>query len=448
MTDRPVDLDMLNDLIAKARRKGADAADALAVDAVSLSVAWRLGNLEQLTRSEGSDIGLRVLIGHRHAIVSSSERTPAALEELAERAVAMARTIPEDPFCGLAGPDQLVQELPDLDICDSTEPTAEGLIALARTTENAGRAVPGITNSQGATAAWSTHAVALAGSNGLAARYATSHASLSVSLLAGDNCQGMERDYDHTSAVHLADLRAAEEVGRSAASRTLQRLGARKVETRSVPVVYDPREACSLVSHFLSAINGASVARGTTFLKESLHQPVFARGVAIVDDPLRRRGLRSKPCDAEGLPTRRRMLVEDGVLQSWLLDLRAARQLGLESTGHASRGTTGPPAPAPTNAYLAPGSPEPARLIADIRQGLYVTELFGTGVNIVTGDYSCGATGFWIEGGRISYPVHEVTVAGNLKDMFRTLAIASDLEFRYGIDSPTVRIERMTVAGR
>ncbi len=448
MTDIRLNLDLLNDLITRARRKGADAADVLLINAVSLSVAWRLGTLERLERAEGSDIGLRVLIGHRQAIVSSSDCTLPALEDLAERAVAMARTVPEDPFCGLAESVRLVQTLPDLDILDTVEPSAEGLIAMARTAEESGRAVPGITNSQGATAGWSRRAVALIGSNKLAVHYTGSHASLSVSLLAGDDSQGMERDYDYTYAVHGAELRPAEAVGRTAAARALKRLGARKVETQVVPVVYEPREACSLVSHFLSAINGSNVACGTTFLKESLHQPVFSAGVTIVDDPLRRRGLRSKPCDDEGLPTKRQVLVADGVLQSWLLDLRSARQLGLESTGHASRSTSGPPAPAPTNAYLGPSSLEPAALIADIRQGLYVTELFSIGVNGVTGDYSCGAAGFWIENGQIGYPVHEVTVAGNLKDMFRTMSVANDLEFRDGIDSPTIRIEGMTVAGR
>ncbi len=441
-------LNLLNDLVTRAKNKGADEADVLLVNAVSLTVSWRLGTLERLERAEGSDIGLRVLIGHRQAMVASSDCTSPSLDDLAERAVAMARTVPEDSFCGLAEPAFLVRELPDIDILDTVEPSAEVLMTMARTAEESGRAVPGITNSQGATAAWSRRAMTLVGSNTLAIHYAGSHASLSVALLAGDEAKGMERDYDYTYAVHSTGLRAAEEVGRGAAARALKRLGARKVETQVVPVVYEPREASSLVSHFLSAINGVSVTCGTTFLKDSLHQPVFASGVTIVDDPLRQRGLRSKPCDDEGLPTQRRVLVADGILQSWLLDLRSARQLGLKSTGHASRNTSGPPVPAPTNAYLCPGSLEPAALISDIQQGLYVTELFGIGVNGVTGDYSCGAAGFWIEEGKISYPVHEVTVAGNLKKMFRTLSIANDLDFRDGIDSPTVRIEGMTVAGR
>ncbi len=442
-------INLLNDLLTRAKKMGADEADVLLVNAVSLTVSWRLGTLERLERAEGSDIGLRVLIGNRQAIVASSDSTSPSLDDLAERAVAMARTVPEDPFCGLAEPPLLVREpLPDLDILDTVEPSAEGLITMARTAEESGRAVHGITNSQGATAAWSRRAMTLVGSNKLAIHYAGSHASLSVALLAGDEEKGMERDYDYTYAVHSTGLRSAEDVGRTAAARALKRLGARKVETQVVPVVYEPREACSLVSHFLSAINGVSVTCGTTFLKDSLHQPVFAAGVTIVDDPLRQRGLRSKPCDDEGLPTKRCVLVADGVLQSWLLDLRSARQLGLRSTGHASRNTAGPPVPAPTNAYLCPGSLEPAALISDIQQGLYVTELFGIGVNGVTGDYSCGAAGFWIEEGKISYPVHEVTVAGNLKKMFKTLSIANDIEFRDGIDSPTVRIEGMTVAGR
>lgn len=447
MTDTDADLNLLADVIAKARRKGADAADALSVDSTSISLAWRLGALEKLERAESGDIGLRVFLGRRQAIVSSSERTPAALDELVERAVSMARAVPEDPYCGLADAAELATEMPDLDICDREEPTAERLVAMARAAEDSARAVPGITNSEGADVGWGRSRVALAASNGFAYGYVSSGVSLSVSVLAGDAAGGMERDTDYASAVHLADLRSPEEVGHSAATRTVLRLGARKVATRPVPVVFARRTARSLLGHFLSAINGATVARGTTFLKDRMGEAIFAPGITVVDDPLRRRGLRSKPCDGEGIATRPLTLVQDGVLRTWLLDLRSARQLGLKTTGRAARGTSSPPSPSPTNVYIGAGAVTAADLIADIKEGFYVTELSGFGVSMVTGDYSRGAAGFWIENGVFTYPVHEVTIAGNLKDIFRQVTAADDLEFRYGVDSPTLRVEGMTVAG-
>ncbi|MEO5374134.1 MAG: TldD/PmbA family protein [Alphaproteobacteria bacterium] len=447
MTDNGTNLSLLSDLVAKAQRRGADAADALLVNSASLSIAYRLGALEKLERSESGDIGLRVFIGRRQAIVSSSQRDAAALDDLVERAVAMARTVPEDPFCGLADPDQLTTALPALDICDPAEPSADTLIDMVRTTEGAARAVPGITNSEGAEAGWGRTTVVLAASNGFAHSYDMSGVSLSVTVLAGDDASGKERDYDYSSAVYLADLRSPTDVGTTAGTRAVLRLGGRKVPTQSVPVVFARRAAGGLVSHLLGAINGASVARGTSFLKDRLEQRVFAPGITIIEDPHRHRGLRSKPCDGEGLPNRSRRLIDDGVLTTWLLDLRSARQLGLPPTGHASRGTSGPPSPSATNVYLDKGKISATTLISDIRQGLYVTELSGMGVNGITGDYSRGATGLWIENGKFVYPVNEITIAGNLKDMFLNLTAADDLEFRYGVDSPTLRVEGMTVAG-
>ncbi len=441
-------LELLSGLVGRARRAGADAADAVLVDSVSLSVGWRLGQLERLERSEGGDIGLRVLIGRRQAMVSSSDRSQTALDELVERAVAMARRVPEDPYAGLAEPEQLARAVPDLDICDPAEPDAEDMIGRLRRAEDAARAVTGVTNSEGAEGSWSRSQVAFAASNGFAQAYSVSSGALSVSVLAGDAASGMERDYDYTSAVFLSDWRAPEEVGEEAGRRAVRRLGARKVRTCKVPVVYDPRVSRGLVSSLAGAINGAAVARGTSFLKDRLGQAVFSPGIRVVDDPLRRRGLRSRPFDGEGLPSRKMAVVEDGVLKTWLLDLRSARQLGLASTGSAGRGTGSPPSPGASNLYLEAGPVTVAELIGDIPSGFYVTELFGHGVNGVTGDYSRGAAGFWIEGGEIAEPVSEVTVAGNLKEMFRALTPASDLTFRYGIDAPTVRIDGMTIAGR
>lgn len=441
-------LDLLSDLVSDARKAGAEAADAVLIDSASLSVGLRLGAMERLERAESGDVGLRVLIGKRQAFVSSSDRSKAALAQLVERAVAMARSIPEDPYCGLADPSELAREFPDLDVCDPDEPSAETLIDMVRAAEDSARAVPGVTNSEGAEAGWGRSGVAIVASNGFAHSYAVTSSSLSVSVLAGTNEQGMERDYDYSSAVFLVDLREAEEIGFEAGRRAVRRLGARKVATRQVPVIFDPRVARGLVSSLAGAINGAGVARGTSFLKDKLGQAIFARGVRVVDDPHRKRGLRSRPCDGEGIATQRRAIVEDGVLTTWLLDLRSARQLGLSSTGHASRGTSSPPSPSASNFYLEAGHITPAEMIHDISEGFYVTDLSGQGVNGVTGDYSRGASGFWIKGGELVFPVNEVTVAGNLKDMFLNLTPASDLSLRHGIDAPTCRIDGLMVAGR
>ena len=441
-------LDRLEDLIGKARAAGADAADAVLISSASLSVARRLGKPERLERSESSDVGLRVFIGRRQAIVSSSDLSPQGLAALPERAVAMARSVPEDPFCGLADPGLLLAgDVADLDMCDATEPAAEALFELTARAEETALAVPGVTNSEGAEAGWGLTSVALAASNGMAREYRRSGFSLSAAVLAGEGT-AMERDYDYSSAVHLADLRAAEDIGRSAGERAVRRLNPRRVASTQVPVIYDPRVSSSLLGHLAGAINGAAVARGTSFLKDKLGKPIFAEGIVIVDDPLRRRGLRSKPFDAEGVATARRQVIDNGILTTWILDLRSARQLGLQTTGHASRGPSSPPSPSPTNFYLEPGPLSPTALMADIRSGLYVTELIGMGVNGVTGDYSRGASGFWIENGELAFPVSEITVAGNLNAMFANLSAADDLVFRYGTDAPTVRIDGMTLAGQ
>ena len=446
MTSDTDDLNLLSDLIAKARKAGAEAADAVFAHGVSLSHAQRLGALERLERAEGHDLGLRVLIGKRQAIVSTTDRAPAALDELVERAIAMARSVPEDPYCGLAEPAQLARDIPTLEICDTAEPAPEVLIERARSCEDAARAVAGVTNSEGAEAGWSLSRIALAGSNGFAASYAGSRHSVGVAVLAGEGL-GMERDYDFASVVYGADLEDPAEVGRRAGEKAVRRLGARKPGTGKVPVVYDPRVAGSLLRHLAGAISGPAIARGTSFLKDMMDQPVFAKGITVIDDPHRPRGLRSKPFDGEGVANARRAIIEDGRLTTWILSLASARQLKLETTGHAARGTSGPPGPSVTNFYMEPGSATPAELMADIESGFYVTEMMGMGVNGVTGDYSRGAAGFWIEKGERAYPVSEMTVAGNLKDMFKNLTPANDLTFRYGTDAPTLRVEGMTVAG-
>jgi len=441
-----VALDLLQDLIGRARRAGADAADAVLFEGVSLSHAQRLGKTEKLERSEGHDLGLRVFIGRQQAVASSTDRSPEALAALVERAVAMARTVPEDPHCGIADPAEIAHAWPSLDMLDPDEPAAEVLIERARAAEEAALAVTGVTNSEGAEAGWGRSSVALAASNGFAGAYSGSSHGVSVSVISGSGT-GMERDYDFSSAIFAADLRDPAEVGKSAGERAVKRLGAKKLPTCRCPVVFDPRVARGFISHLLGAISGPAIARGTSFLKDRLGERIFPEAITITDDPHRQRGLRSKPFDGEGIANRRRAIIDKGVLTTWLLDLRSARQLGLKTTGHAARGTASPPAPSATNVWIEPGALSPRALIADIESGFYVTEMMGMGVNGVTGDYSRGAAGFWIDKGEIALPVSEMTVAGNLKDIFARLQAADDLEFKAGADSPTLRVDDLTVAG-
>ena len=439
-------LDLLHDLIGRARRAGADAADAVLVEGVSLSHGRRLGKTEKLERSEGHDLGLRVFVGRQQAVVSSSDWSAKALDELVERVVAMARAVPEDPYCGIADPGEIAHDWPKLDMNDPEEPATELLIERARAAEEAALAVAGVTNSEGAEAGWGRSQVALAASNGFAGTYSGTSHGVSASVIAGEGL-GMERDYDFASAVYSGDLRDPGGIGKSAGERAVRRLGARKMPTCRCPVVFDPRVARGLISALLGAISGPAIARGTSFLKDRLGERIFPEAITIIDDPHRRRGLRSKPFDGEGIANRRRAIVDSGVLTTWLLDLRSARQLGLETTGHAARGTSSPPGPSATNVWIEPGAVSPQALIADIESGFYVTEMMGMGVNGVTGDYSRGAAGFWIDHGEIAFPVSEMTVAGNLKDMFARLVAADDLEFKAGIDAPTLRIDDLTVAG-
>lgn len=446
MTDQNHALNLLNDVIAKAKAKGADAADAVYVNGTSVTLARRLGKIEHLERTEGADLGLRVIIGAKQAMVSSSDCSEDALNELVDRAVSMARSVPDDPYCGIAEPGQLAVTIPDLDASDPIEPDAEILTFRAACAEEAALAVAGVTNSEGAGASFSRTRIALAASNGFAQTYEGTSSDVSASVLAGEGT-GMERDYDFTSAAHAEDLDDPEAVGRNAGERAVKRLNPRRVKTCQVPVIYDPRVSRSILGHLSSAINGQSVTRGTTFLGEKMGAAIFPAAVTIIDDPLRKRGMRSKPFDAEGIATEKLTVIENGVLKTWILDLATARQLELQTTGRASRGTSSPPSPSTTNLYMAPGQVSPTELIGEIKDGFYVTELIGFGVNGVTGDYSRGASGFWIENGELTYPVSEVTVAGNLLDIFAHITAADDLTFRYGTDAPTLRIDGMTVAG-
>ncbi len=447
MTSHDDQYELATRLVAKAMAAGADAADALLIEATSISVSSRLGKSENLERATDAEVGLRVFIGKRQAMVASSDLSAGAMAALVVRSLEMAREVPEDTFCGLAEADEICLAPPEVDSFDANEMTAEALLDAAMMAEDAARSVAGVTNSEGAEASWGAGRSVLAASNGLAADYRRSWHTLAVSVLAESDA-GMERDYDYTSAVYAADLRDPQAVGRSAGERAVRRLNPRRVGSSRVPVVFDPRASRSLVGHLAGAVNGSAIARGTSFLKDKMGARIFPIDVDVIDDPLRARGLRSRPIDHEGIATKQMSLINHGALTAWLLDLRSARQLGLRTTGHAARGTTSAPSPTPSNLYLAAGMRTPDELIADIKDGLYVTELIGFGVNPVTGDYSRGASGFWIENGALAYPVNELTIAGTLLDMFANMSCANDLEFRYGTDAPTVRIDGMTLAGR
>lgn len=434
-------------LIDRARRAGADAADAVYSANSSESIQIRLSKLEDVERSESEHVSLRVFAGRRSASIGSSDLTDAALDELAARAVAMARAAPEDPYAGLAPAELLTRDTSAaLDLADSTEPDPAALRHLAEAAEDAARSVAGVTNSEGATAAAGEAVFALVTSHGFAGAYAGTSRSLSVSVLAGEG-SGMQRDYCWRSARHSADLHAPTVIGQLAGNRAVARLNPGKLKSGQLPVVFDPRVGGSLIGHLIGAISGSAITRRASFLLDRLEDQLFASAVVITDDPLRLRGLRSRPFDGEGLGVAPRNLVEGGKLSGWLLDSASARQLGLAPTGHAARGGGGSPGVGPSNLHLAAGSLSRTALLADIADGVYVTELFGHGVNGVTGDYSRGASGYRIVGGEIAGPVAEFTIAGNLVDMFAALTPADDLEWHRAITVPTIRIDGMMIAG-
>ncbi|RDE07195.1 TldD/PmbA family protein [Sphingomonas aracearum] len=439
--------DLAVQAIERARRTGADAADAVYAADTALDVSVRLGALEDVGRSESAELGLRVFVGKRTASVSSSDLSEDALGALVERAVAMAREAPEDAYAGLAPAERLLHGAPpQLDLDDGGEASPAELREMALAAEDAARAVPGVTNSEGGGASASRSLWALATSHGFAAAYTATGYGCSASVLAGEG-GAMQRDYDHHAARHRRLLDDPATIGRRAGERAAARAGAGTLASGAMPVVFEPRVGSSLVGHLIGAIAGPAITRGTSFLQDALGTEVFAPGVTIADDPHRPHGLRSRPFDGEGLPVSPTEFVSAGLLETWLLDSASARQLGLEPTGHASRGINGSPSVSTSNLYMAAGTVPPETLIGEIEHGVYVTELIGMGVNGVTGDYSRGAAGFRIEGGRIAGPVSEFTIAGNLKDMFRALTPANDLVFRYGSNVPTIRIDGMTIAG-
>ncbi|KIT16695.1 TldD/PmbA family protein [Jannaschia aquimarina] len=451
MSDTPQsDLPRLCDaLLDAARKAGAEAADALAVEGTSVSVDVLKGKLEHAERSEGVELGLRVLIGKRQACISASDIRPETMATMAERAVAMAREAPEDPHVGLAPADALAErtDAASLDLVDTAPaPSPADLQDMALAAEAAALAVDGVAQVSAAGAGWGERRIHLAATNGFSGGYARTGTSLSCVAISGEGLS-MERDYYGDSRTHAADLDDPAKVGRLAGERAVARAGSRKPPTGAFPVVYDERVASTLIGHLLGAINGSSVARGSSFLRDAMGQDVLPAGLSVWEDPHLPRLGSSKPFDAEGLATARRDLVADGVLQGWVLDLATARKLGLDSTANATRGTSSPPSPGVTNIRMTEGAIGRDALLAEMGTGLLITSLIGSSVNATTGDYSRGASGFWVENGQISYPVNECTVAGNLRDMLRTLTPANDARPHLSRAIPSLRVEGLTVAG-
>jgi len=439
--------DRADGLISQAKAAGADAADAIYVCDAATQVQMRLGNLEDVERSEGEEIGLRVFVGRQSATVSSSDMSSDILSALVGRAMDMAKEAPEDQFSGLA-PEELLMQTSDvqLESDDGQDPAPEELRAMALSAEAAAREVPGITNSEGGGASAGRSIVALATSHGFSGAYSTSGYSCSASVIAGEN-DGMERDYAYHSSRHWEDLEGAEDIGKRAGERAVSRLNPVNFESGAMPVIFSPRISSTILGHFIGAITGSAIARKTSFLLDAMDSAVFDSAINIIDCPHSKRGLRSKIFDGEGLPTAKTKFIENGRLTSWMMESASARQLGLKPTGHASRGVGGAPGASVTNLHMNGGTISPDALMQDIQHGVYITELIGQGVNPVTGDYSRGASGFLITDGVLGPPVSEITIAGNLKDMFAGLVPADDLQFRYAINAPTLRMDGMTVAG-
>ena len=433
------------ELVDLARKAGADQADAVVVRGRSRSVSVRLGKVEGTESSESDDFSLRVFVGRRVASVSANPGFD--LRMLAERAVAMAKASPEDPYAALADESRLARTIADLDLFDPTEVPTEALSEAALEAEAAALAVPGVTNSSGAGASAGMGGLVLVTSHGFSGAYMGTRFGRSVSAIAGEGTR-MERDYDYDSTLFFADLRASAEIGRLAGERAAGRINPRQVDTqKNVTVVFDPRVARGFASHIASAINGAAVARKTTFLKDSMDKPVMKAGIRVTDTPQIRRGPSSRPFDGEGIAGEPLTVVEDGVLRHWLLSTSTARELGLETNGRGVRG--GPSVnPSSTNFALEPGEMSRDELIKGVGTGFYVTELIGHGLNMLTGEYSRGASGFWIENGEITYPVSEVTIASNLKQMFMAVTLADDIDRSFGTAAPTLAIEGMTLAGK
>ena len=433
-------------MLETAKSEGADAAEATLVKNKGVGVEVRLGKFESVEHAEDFQIGLRVFTGQKSASISTGKVDTDAVKALCQRAVAMARLAPADPYIRLASKEEQAVELPDLELFDATEFTTEMLAEMALKCEESALGIKGITNSEGASAGQSTAEIAIATSTGFTGEYSRSSFSVSASVIAEKDGR-METDYDFCSTVYAEDLIDVKKIGTSAGERTIGKLGAKSALTGQFPVIFDSRVSKSLTGHFASAVNGASVARGSSFLKDKMGQEIASKHITVTDDPLRHRGLGSRRFDGETLPVKQLQLIKDGILQSWLLDLASATQLGLTPTGNASRSLSSPPSPGTSNCLIENGTVSLEELISDINEGFLVTELIGSSVSLTTGDYSRGASGFWIENGEITYPVTEATIAGNLKEMFFEMTPANDIDLRFSTSAPSIRVDGMMVAG-
>ena len=444
----PQPQEIIETLLSHAQKNGADQADVMIGTSDMLSLSYRLGKRESIERSENYEVGIRVFIDKKQALVSGNDINIDSLKSLTDQAIAMAKAVPDDPHCGLLDNDiyRASIDATSLDLYDSTEVSVDDLLAHAAEAEQEALSIDGITNSDGINASATQSETYYAATNGFSGQVQSSYHSLSASMIAGEN-DSMQRDYDYTTTRHLNKRKSAAEVGKTAALRAVKRLNPRKIETQNVPVVYAPIVSRSIIQSLSSALLGSAIARGTSLLKDQMGEVICNDAITICDDPYLPQGLKSMAFDGEGVAPNKRNLVNNGVLQGWLLDLRSARQLNMQPTGNAHRSADGQPYPGSHNLYMQAGTISPKRLIKDIKQGFYITELMGSSVSLLTGDYSRGAAGFWIENGEIAYPVSEVTIGGNLKDMWMNMTPANDLTFTYGVNAPTLRIENMTVGG-
>lgn len=444
----PVNLEeVLNQAIEYALQQGAESADAIVINSESLNVECRKAQVETVMQSHSSGLGLRVFTGKKQAVVSSNDITSKALKELAEKAVNMVKYIPEDPYCGINEAVFTPPAFSEKEFFDSGTITVEELIERATRCEQSALKVKGVTNIESASASWGRSSFGIANSKGFVGAYNSSSHATSVSVIVGEGTHRQTND-DFSSTVFKKDLEAPEIIGQRAGEMAVKKLSPKKVSSQKVPVIFDPRIASQLLGYLVSAINGSNVSQeGKSFLASSLGKNIFAKDITIIDDPLMPKGFGSKPFDCEGTIPQKRMVVENGVLKTWLLDLRSARKFKMASTGHGERGLSGVPCPTPTNFYIQAGQVSPKDLIGSVKKGLYLRELMGSGFNLATGDISEGASGFWIENGELTYPVHEITVAGNLKDLFLNMSAANDLAFKYSFNAPTLLIEGLTIAG-
>ena len=433
-------------LIKKSKKSGADNVDVVYIQNTNIDIGCRLKKIEKLERSESNDLGLRFIKNKRQVIVSSNDLTKKSLEELVFKASKMVGAVPRDPYCSIAKKKDLIKKIPNLKIFDNKEPSIKSLKDKVIEAEKGGLNVKGVTNSEGAEIGWNKSKIHLFNSNGLNVSYQSSSYTIYAVLIAGRGTS-MEREYEFANSVFEKDLTKTSLVGKKAGEFAVNKLNPKKIKTSKIPVIFSPRVANSFLRHLSVAINGNYITRGTSFLKKKLNKKIFSSNINIIDNPLKKKGLQSKPFDGEGLETKKTQIVDNGVLKTWFLDLATANQLKLKSTGHASRGISSPPTPSPTNLYFEPGNTSPENLIGNIKKGIYVTELMGSSVNLTNGDYSRGGSGFWIDKGQITYPINEITIADNLNDIFKKITLANDLIFKQGLNSPTMLIEDMIVAG-